>query len=144
MNSSTSPCVFCSIATLEDRIVYSDALLYVLVPSHPVTSGHLLVIPVAHRYTFIDINLDELRQMQTIIAHVLARSKNQGVIGYNLLSNNGGALVDQHVAHFHQHCFLRDRNEGSPFEKLQNGHNITSSSSFNMTEHCQTLKRRFN
>jgi len=101
-------CIFCSALEQEDSpenlIVYRGKLSFVILNRFPYTSGHLMVVPMAHVPSIEDLpaaTLTELMQLTAKSMQVL-RSV-YGAPAFNIGANIGeaaGAGVASHV-HFH-------------------------------------------
>ena len=136
------PCPFCNTQALEERIIYTTDIMYVLVPSKPASLKHLLIIPKAHRPTYLDLTLLEIGELQQNVRLIVDKlSDKQSTTGYNLVSNNGTVQADQHVPHFHQHLFIRSLDEPSPFSVL-NGTADAPRLSQTLAEHARALHIR--
>jgi len=93
-------CVFCN---PEDVVVEND-LAYVVYDKHPVSEGHLLVIPKRHLASFFETSLEErkalLEMLERAREHVIYEHSPQGFnIGINI-SRCAGAGLPGHV-HLH-------------------------------------------
>jgi len=101
-------CIFCSALMQEDSpenlIIYRGRLSFVILNRFPYTSGHLMVVPIAHFTSIEDLPADtltELMQLTSKSMQVLREIYNPQ--GFNIGANIGeaaGAGVASHV-HFH-------------------------------------------
>ncbi len=104
-------CIFCELPNLPDeeaKIVYRGEHCYVILNSFPYTSGHVMVVPLAH--------LDELQKLPGAAANeMMALSqKMEGVLrniyspdGVNLGMNIGRAAGAGVAGHVHMHILPR-------------------------------------
>jgi len=96
-------CVFCN---PEDVVVEND-LAYVVYDKHPVSEGHLLVIPKRHLASFFETSLEErkalLEMLERAREHVIYEHSPQG---FNIGINEGRA-AGQTVEHLHIHLIPR-------------------------------------
>lgn len=103
-------CIFCAIAAgqAQAHMVHEDADVVAFLDLHPVTAGHLLVVPRQHAAGLED--LDEavgahVWSVGRALARALRRSR-LGCEGINLLVCDGEAAL-QTVFHFHLHVIPR-------------------------------------
>lgn len=119
-------CPFCD-SNQQYRYVTEGKLVRVIYPLAPGCSFHVLVTPKRHVATFDLLTNEEVSEAKSLIGQ-LANKVALAVpdfMGYNLLSNNGGAEVRQFVAHCHIHVFLRTA--GEPGDPLTKPHSATPS-----------------
>jgi len=97
-------CPFCK---LKNYLVAGN-LAFVVEDKHPVSPGHLLIIPKAHRLDYFALSAEELSEMNSLIKtcrdQILARDKT--VQGFNI-GVNCGAVAGQTVFHCHIHLIPR-------------------------------------
>ena len=62
-------CIFCKIikGEIPSKKVYDDDKIIVFMSIDPATDGHLLVVPKKHIVTIMDMDMDTLSHMVTII-----------------------------------------------------------------------------
>ncbi len=107
-NGKEKVCVFCQkLAEHDDErnlIVYRSALSAIIMNIYPYNSGHLLIVPFAHKGTFEELtddeNADVMRQTRLAIKLLRLASHPDG---FNFGANLGrvsGAGIAEHV-HFH-------------------------------------------
>ena len=127
-------CIFCKIikGEIPSKTVYEDETTIVFMSIDPATDGHLLVVPKKHIVTIMDMDMDTLSHMVTIIRekmYPLLKEK-LNCEGLTIGQNND---LGQEVKHFHIHLIPRyegdnadvkyDHTKVSPieevFEKLQ-------------------------
>ena len=106
-----SGCVFCSAQNRDD----SDALIcwrgekfFVMMNKYPYSSGHLLIVPYAHRSSPEQMAGDELRELWELTNRSLAILKEYfHPEGFNIGMNIGPAAGAGVKDHFHQHVVPR-------------------------------------
>lgn len=105
-------CIFCAIVAghAQASLVHEDEVVVVFMDLHPVTPGHLLVVPRQHAAGLEDLD-------EAVSAHVWStgrgmaralRRSRLGCEGINLLVCDGEAAL-QTVFHFHLHVIPRYR-----------------------------------
>ncbi|HOF64073.1 MAG TPA: HIT family protein [Dermatophilaceae bacterium] len=108
-------CVFCAIVAGEvpSSSVYADDRVVAFMDLHPVTPGHLLVIPRTHAPTLGDLDPADASRMMTV-AQELAEALRASTVptdGINLLLADG-AVAGQEVFHCHLHVIPRTPHDG--------------------------------
>jgi len=104
-------CVFCKIANGEipSSKVYEDVNFVAFLDIHPVSDGHLLIIPKQHIIWMQDAG-DEIISGIFKLAKKLMRALKKGVnCDYVMIS-----IVGKDVPHFHIHLIPRNLNDGQP------------------------------
>jgi len=97
-------CLFCE---RPREVVYENSYVYVIFDRYPVSRGHALIIPKAHRETYFDATQDELHAMHQAIHVMKAKlDKMYQPSGYNIGINNGEA-AGQTIFHLHVHLIPR-------------------------------------
>ncbi len=104
----TSDCIFCkalgSGSDEESLIVYRGERAFVILNRYPYTSGHLMVVPYAHKATLEEIDADTRHELIDLCARAERVLKViYSAEGYNIGANVGkaaGAGVADHI-HFH-------------------------------------------
>lgn len=107
-------CIFCAIAAKRApaSLVYESADALAFLNIHPITEGHLLVIPRKHcrnLFDFDDACARGLMRATRIVARALRRALNAD--GMNLFQSSERA-GGQDVFHFHFHLVPRYLNDG--------------------------------
>jgi histidine triad (HIT) family protein len=102
-------CPFCAIVAgrRPAELVYENESVVAFLCEPPATSGHLLVVPRAHRQDIWSIEPHEAMAAMAaaqMLAGVLRRAL--GAVGVNLRQNSG-ARAGQDVFHFHLHVVPR-------------------------------------
>lgn len=108
-------CVICEIVAgrLESSRVYEDDRVLAFMDLHPVTPGHLLVVPKVHAPYLADVD-EELGMHVFAVARRLAaalRASDLPCEGINLFLADGEAAF-QEVFHLHLHVFPRTVGDG--------------------------------
>lgn len=106
-------CIFCKIVKGEipSHNVYENEKVLAFLDIHPVSKGHVLVIPKSHSQDILD--MEEADAQATIIAAKRmtdAIMKRLGASGVNLLNANRKS-AGQSVFHFHMHVIPRYDND---------------------------------
>jgi ATP adenylyltransferase len=101
-------CIFCSLPKQKDDpgnlIIYRGKRAFVIVNRYPYTSGHLMVVPFAHKPDFEELNPKiraEMMELATRCMRILRKVYNPQA--FNLGANVGevaGAGIPDHV-HIH-------------------------------------------
>ena len=98
-------CSFCTVP--RERLVFEGELAFVIRDGHPVSPGHMLVIPKRHVASFFETTTEEQASMLRLLN--LARieiAQQFKPAGYNV-GINDGAAAGQTVAHLHIHLIPR-------------------------------------
>ena len=108
-------CIFCAIVAgrAEASIVHEDDEIIAFLDLHPVTPGHLLVVPKRHSVGLEDTDPDTGRRVWSV-AHDLAGALRRSSLrteGINLLLCDGEAAF-QTVFHLHLHVIPRFEGDG--------------------------------
>ena len=117
----TQPCVFCAIVKGEApaSVVYRDDMVIAFMDIRPATPGHVLVVPLDHADSILDIS-DEaiLARIFSVGRQVAAALPDSGVRleGFNLFLANG-AVAGQTVFHVHLHVLPRFVGDGLGFTR---------------------------
>lgn len=104
-----SDCLFCGIVAGERsaHTVYADRHVLAFLDIRPMTRGHTLVVPRAHRGRLADVQATEgaamFRAAQTVARAAISAI---GAAGTTLLLSDG-AVAGQEVAHAHLHVIPR-------------------------------------
>lgn len=96
-------CLFCAIASkkIPAQIVYEDTEVIVFPDIKPKARIHLLVVPIGHIKSFLDIpnkQFATLTNLAKVVKTLIREQKIEG--GYQLIFNGG---KHQHVMHLHWH-----------------------------------------
>jgi len=104
---STQPCPFCS----AEGALIENALAYARYDRHPVTRGHLLIIPRRHVASWFDVTEDERGAIFALVDQTHDRlSAELAPDGFNVGINIGEA-AGQTVFHVHVHLIPRYRGD---------------------------------
>ncbi len=55
-------CVFCKIGKEKELVVYEGKFFYLMFDIHPVSPGHMLIIPKRHVVSILDLNVAEQKE----------------------------------------------------------------------------------
>jgi histidine triad (HIT) family protein len=111
-------CSFCGYLAGESACAFivRDAQVAAFVNRTQYERGAMLVVPVAHRPTILEMQDAELAGVHTLAKRLAsAAEKAFGAVGANVFQNNG-VKAGQHVPHFHVHVV--PRYESSDSEKI--------------------------
>jgi diadenosine tetraphosphate (Ap4A) HIT family hydrolase len=112
-------CVFCAIGEgrLDALVVGENPRALAFLDRHPISDGHMLVIPKHHSENFLDMPAEDRTAVADLahdvaynLSHTLPRFE-----GFNLLMSNGQA-AGQSVFHTHLHVFPRVAGDGYDLE----------------------------
>jgi histidine triad (HIT) family protein len=108
-------CVFCDIAAGRSAasLVYRDDRVTAFLDHHPVTLGHLLVIPNKHVAMLADLGDDLGAHVFVVASRMAAALRSSGLpcAGINLFLADGEAAF-QEVFHTHLHVIPRTPGDG--------------------------------
>lgn len=112
---SDTNCIFCRILAGESpaSFVYRDEQVAAFMDIQPVTTGHLLVIPVQHAPHLADLDPEAGAQIFRVGQRMAAALRQSGLPceGVNLFLADGEA-AGQEVFHAHLHVFPRYTGDG--------------------------------
>ena len=114
-----SQCIFCRIVAgqAEASRVYRDPLVTAFMDIHPVTSGHLLVVPNMHFPDLASLDAQYAAQMMATGRRLAAAVRTVlQAEGVNLLVADGAA-AGQSVFHCHLHVIPRTSGDGFGFRR---------------------------
>ena len=111
-NPATAPdCAFCS-PDMASKAVQKNGSVFAIEDKHPVTRGHLLVIPIRHKPDWFSMTeaerLDADQLMRVLQARI--RAEDRRVEGFNI-GSNCGEVAGQTVPHAHIHLIPRRRGD---------------------------------
>jgi ATP adenylyltransferase len=105
--ASEGECILCKApkgSGDENFIVTSGIHCYVIMNLYPYNSGHLMVVPLRHISSILDLNSEEDSEIMSLLKLMTkALAKVMHPDGFNIGSNisrSAGAGIDEHV-HFH-------------------------------------------
>ncbi len=105
----SNSCIFCSIVAGEIPCaqVYRDSDYIVIMDKYPINKGHILVIPLKHYNTLLNMPSAEVGKLYTVVpAMAKAVVSTVDADGFNIGQNNGIA-ANQIVPHVHVHVIPR-------------------------------------
>lgn len=108
-------CVFCKIIKRElpSSIVYQDEVFIAFLDIHPMTEGHVLVIPKEHKERFTQLE-DKVAGHMFKVGHKILKGIEKSEIaceGANLFLSDG-VVAGQEVMHTHLHIGPRYSGDG--------------------------------
>jgi len=112
-NRGESPgCLFCDrlaqAGGVGNLILHRGGQAFVILNRYPYTSGHMMVVPIAHRPSIEDLDDDSLRElMQFSSKAVSVLRKAYGALAFNLGINIGAPAGAGVVDHVHMHVVPR-------------------------------------
>lgn len=104
-------CEFCQVLRNKQDLVYEDSHSFCKWDQHPVSEGHMLVIPKSHVTSFFALSVEQILSIHRSIAkgkEIIEKDRSPG--GYNLGVNIGGD-AGQTIAHLHVHLIPRYRGD---------------------------------
>lgn len=102
------PCSFCTMN--PEKIILENELCLAFFDNHPVSRGHLLLIPKAHKENYFALSLEEKAALDSLIMQAKDYlDSHYAPDGYNI-GFNSGESAGQTIAHCH--CHLIPRYEG--------------------------------
>ena len=113
--SAGQGCIFCAIVAgqVEASLVYEDETVVVFMDLHPVTPGHVLVVPREHTVGLEDLDAATSAHVWSV-GHAMARALRRSGMrceGINVLLCDG-EVAFQTVFHFHLHVIPRYAGDG--------------------------------
>lgn len=108
MISESKPnCPFCS-ASIDSKTIERLGTVVAIKDKHPVTKGHILVLPIRHTPDFFSMTLEEKKDADNLIR--ILRDKiekaDSTVTGFNI-GVNCGKSAGQTITHAHIHLIPR-------------------------------------
>ena len=99
-------CPFCEMPS--EGVVAEEELAFVIKDRHPVTKGHLLVIPKRHVATYFELFRPELNAINRLLLEQknCIEAEDSSVSGFNI-GINSGKSAGQTVFHCHVHLIPR-------------------------------------
>lgn len=102
-------CPFCD-EEQSYRYILEMEKVRVVYPKDPACAFHVLITPKRHVQFLDQLTTSEHEQISVLLRLLAVEARRrlgESFIGYNVLSNNGTALVNQRVKHCHVHVLLR-------------------------------------
>ncbi len=102
-----NPCPFCPPQT-EPNVLERCGTVVAIADKHPVTPGHLLIVPIRHTRDFFLMTPEEKRDADGLIQRLRARieASDPAVSGFNI-GVNCGRSAGQTILHAHIHLIPR-------------------------------------
>ncbi|KAJ5075924.1 hit family protein [Anaeramoeba ignava] len=107
-------CIFCKIikGEIPSYKIYEDENTLAFLDIKPLSKGHVLVIPKKHVEYLNELDEETAKEVMGIIPKIASAVISQeGVEGWNLLSNNG-KFSGQEIFHIHFHIIPRRNKDG--------------------------------
>ncbi|MDB5037262.1 MAG: histidine triad family protein [Bacteriovoracaceae bacterium] len=103
-------CLFCEIP--KENIVKSTERVFAIKDRYPVTEGHLLIIPKAHRVDFFQLTSEELKETNELLRFFKDKilKDDPRVTGFNI-GANCGEDAGQTILHSHIHLIPRRKGD---------------------------------
>lgn len=101
---SSTPCRFCELAVAPEVRRFGSVAAFP--DGYPVTPGHMLIVPLAHRVTFFDLTRDEVNDTDVALRVLREEFTAAGVDAFNI-GWNAGEAAGQTVPHAHCHLIPR-------------------------------------
>ncbi|MHB0885620.1 MAG: HIT family protein [Bacillota bacterium] len=100
-------CTFCS-EEFHSRVKAANGSVFAVPDAHPVTPGHMLVVPYRHTEDFFSMTTEEQSDAEGLIRQLRARIQRSDpdVRGFNL-GSNCGPVAGQTIMHAHIHLIPR-------------------------------------
>lgn len=96
-------CIFCSIASDKEKMIYEDKFCFAIFDVYPSNYGHMLVISKDHHANMLETP-DDLVVHMFLVAKKLATKARHGFGSQGMvISTNIGAEGGQMIFHFHIH-----------------------------------------
>jgi diadenosine tetraphosphate (Ap4A) HIT family hydrolase len=137
-----SQCIFCRIVRgeAEAHVVYRDDRVTAFLDIHPVTRGHLLVVPHVHAPDLASLEPRDAAAMMIAARHLAGalRRAPLGVDGVNLHLADG-AVAGQSVFHAHLHVIPRYAGDGFGFRRPFGG---TESAPADLADVAEQIRSR--
>lgn len=107
-------CLFCKVqgAMYEKEIVFENDFFYATRDSYPVTKLHTLIIPKRHFQSYFDMNIDEIKSINSILNNQKNEIKklDPEVTAFNI-GINDGKDAGQSIYHLHVHLIPRRKGD---------------------------------
>jgi len=108
-------CIFCGIVggRLSASIVHEDDLCLAFMDIHPLSPGHVLIVPREHAVQITDLPETASQHLFSVSRRILnaQRALGWGVEGSHILLNDGHR-ANQMVPHVHIHVIPREKRDG--------------------------------
>jgi diadenosine tetraphosphate (Ap4A) HIT family hydrolase len=106
VKTSTSSCPFC-VGDGDGDLFLHNSLAYARCDAHPVTPGHLLIIPFRHVANYFDTTHEERVALLQLLDEAKALlDESLAPAGYNI-GVNVGDVAGQTISHVHMHLIPR-------------------------------------
>jgi ATP adenylyltransferase len=111
-HAGTDGCIFCRALEQEDGpknlVVHRGNLAFVILNLYPYTGGHIMVVPMAHQPSIVDLDDETMHEIVGLISQSMqVVSQVYHPEGYNIGVNIGAAAGAGVVEHVHVHIVPR-------------------------------------
>lgn len=100
----TGDCRFCQVAASSEARVFGKVAAFL--DGYPVTPGHTLIVPIAHRPDYFDLTQDEVNDTDIALRTLREEFVAHGVTAFNI-GWNVGEVSGQTIPHAHCHLIPR-------------------------------------
>ncbi len=110
-------CIFCDIVNNRAKSykIYKNNKTLAFLDIHPISYGHILVIPKNHYENIYEMDNDILTEIIKTVKTVTELLKeNMGINAVNIINSNG-KIANQTVFHYHMHVIPRRENDNLDF-----------------------------
>ncbi len=116
-------CLFCKInnGDIPSRKLYENDYVFVIMDLHPISNGHLLIIPKKHFTDFTELNnetLSHINETSKLMKDLIYKKLN--AVGLKICVNYGTA---QEIKHYHMHLIPVYKNK-EPIKDLDEIYNM--------------------
>lgn len=116
-------CLFCKInnGDIPSRKLYENDYVFVIMDLHPLSNGHLLIIPKKHFTDFTELNnetLSHINETSKLMKDLIYKKLN--AVGLKICVNYGTA---QEIKHYHMHLIPVYKNK-EPIKDLDEIYNM--------------------
>ena len=110
-------CVFCDIVNNKAKSykIYENNKTLAFLDIHPISYGHILVIPKNHYENIYEMDNDILTEIiKTVKMITVLLKENLGINAVNIINSNG-KIANQTVFHYHVHVIPRREDDNLDF-----------------------------
>ncbi len=110
-------CIFCDIVNNRAKSykIYENNKTLAFLDIHPISYGHILIIPKNHYENIYEMDNDILTEIIKTVKTVTELLKeNMGINAVNIINSNG-KIANQTVFHYHMHVIPRRENDNLDF-----------------------------
>jgi len=107
MGDSAASCPLCAEIASHDTATGNQPMSLAMADAHPVTEGHLLLVPTRHVERVTELRDGEWGDLTALIRQKLLEMEAQGDVDGVTVGINSGVAAGQTVAHAHVHLIPR-------------------------------------